>query len=445
MPRTRSWTLPTIGTIVLLCLTALSVQAATATASESRQVVTDDIPRFWQAFGQIRETDSRTKQAEILKRVYIDPGSAGLHAMMARRNYSVDDYLDAINHYPRFFASVRANTLNANQYAADIEAGLAKLRALYPEAKPATVTFTIGALMSGGTTLNDQVLIGAEIAMADQSAVTDELPEPLAGNLRRYFDTNPIQNLALLNVHEYVHTQQGAFGSNLLAVSLQEGVAEFVSTKAMGRPSTSPALAYGAGHAKPVRERFAAEMFSPNWDDWLYNDADNTFGIRDLGYYVGDAIARAYFEQHSDPAAAIRELIALDFQDAEAVRKLVDQSGYFPEPLSALAERYRAQQPRVLAVTGLNEASRQAAPALITITIQFSAPMNPRYRGFDVGPLGEANVLRVEAVEGWSADHTELRLKVRVNAAQVQQLVLSSGSRAAGGPALEPYLIEYSP
>jgi hypothetical protein len=95
----------------------------------------------------------------------------------------------------------------------------------------------------------------------------------------------------LLNIHEAVHTQQGPFGSNLLAVALQEGVAEFVSVLAIGRPSAVPAVAFGEGNAVVVRERFAPEMFSPHWNGWLYNNTSNTFGVRDLGYYVGYAIA----------------------------------------------------------------------------------------------------------------------------------------------------------
>ncbi len=89
-------------------------------------------------------------------------------------------------------------------------------------------------------------------------------------------------------MHEYVHTQQRDHAYNLLYRSLYEGIAEFVSVTAMGGVSASPAIAYGRAHREQVRDRFAVVILSPHAvDDWMYNFADNEFGIRDLGYYVG--------------------------------------------------------------------------------------------------------------------------------------------------------------
>lgn len=422
-----------------------AVFAADRTASAAvRQplVVTEDIARFWRAYDQIQVAQSREEKAVILRREYVTPGSPGLHAMMERRRYSVDSYLDAIERYPRFWASIRGNTLKAGAHAEQIEQGLHRLQRIYPNAKPATVYFTMGALMSGGTTLDDKVLIGAEISMADRTAVTAELPEPLAGNLRRHFDTDPVSHLVLLNVHEYVHTQQGAFGADLLSVALQEGVAEFVSTLAMEVPSASPAISFGQANLQRVRERFAAEMFSPNWDDWLYNDTENEFGVRDLGYYVGYAIAEAYYRRSEDKTAAIARLIEIDYRDAAAVDALVDASGYFPASMASLRDTYRASMPKVVDVVGLHDGNGTAVSGVRQITLRFSAPMNPRYRGFEYGPLGEAQVLSIERVIGWSEDRTELQLEVRLAPGKQQQVMLSPGFRAAAGPALSPYLID---
>ncbi len=70
--------------------------------------------------------------------------------------------------------------------------------------------------------------------------------------------------------------------------------------------------------------------------------------------------------------------------------------------------------------------------------------MNPRFRGFDFGPLGEDGVLRVTSVVGWSNDARTLTIEVELGEGRRHQMVLSGQFRTMDGAALEPYLIELS-
>ena len=70
-------------------------------------------------------------------------------------------------------------------------------------------------------------------------------------------------------------------------------------------------------------------MTSASTHDWLYNSANNTFGVSDLGYYVGYQIAASYYAGTPDKHAAIRRMIELDYADAGAVRAFIERSGYF--------------------------------------------------------------------------------------------------------------------
>lgn len=405
-------------------------------------VVDTDVAHFWEAYDLIVATRDTARQAHLLDSVFLERGTPGLAAMMERRAYTPTSYLDAIRAYPEFWASVRPLTLRSQGYAAEIEAATRRLRELYPPLRPARVYFTVGALMTPGMTLDDVVFIGSELAMADSSVVTHEFPPRLGENLRAYFDTNPIRSLAFLNVHEYVHTQQGPFGSDLLAVALQEGVAEFVATLTTGQDSPTPAVAFGEENERAVRERFAQEMFSPNVNDWLYNDFSNDFGVRDLGYYVGYAIAEAYHQQTEDGRRAVAELIELDYQDPAAVRSVVDASGYFERPMAELREAYDAAVPRVVSVEPLDADDTALLDGPAHLSFTFSTPMNPRFRGFDYGPLGDEHVLRVEQVIGWSDDGRTLTIEVDAVPGRRQQLLLTSQFRSRQGPALEPYLID---
>ncbi len=404
--------------------------------------VSEDIDNFWNAYDQITATSDSAQQYMLLDSLFIKPGTPGLRAIMQRRGYTAASYIDAIHAYPKFWSSVRSNTGRSAEYASEINEGIDKLRGVYPDLKPAGVYFTVGALMTNGMTLDDVVFIGSEVAMADSTVVTEELPGRLGENLRAYFDGNPITHIAFLNVHEYVHTQQGAFGSTLLQIALQEGVAEFVAVLATGKPSPTPALAFGQSNEPTVRDRFVTEMFSPNTNDWLYNNFSNDFEMRDMGYYIGYTIAEGYHAQAADKALAIAELIELDYQDLTAVGAIVDASGYFPQPLKALQEMYEANRPRIVSVSPFDANSQNIAAGPTRVTIQFSRPMSPRFRGFDYGPLGEENVLSIQKVFGWSEDGTALEVEVNLKPAHRHQMTLTSQFRAPDGAAIEPYVID---
>ncbi|MEM8489118.1 MAG: hypothetical protein AAF564_26465 [Bacteroidota bacterium] len=426
--------------IIPLFLTFLFISACTQPAEQV--AVTEDVTNFWKAYDQITAVSDSATQFALIDSLFIAPGTPGLQAIMQRRGYTAASYIDAINSYPEFWVSVRPNTLRAEAYAEKINAGVEKLRAIYPTLQPARVYFTMGALMTNGMTLDDVVFIGSEVAMADSAVVTDELPGRLGENLRVYFDANPITHIAFLNVHEYVHTQQSAFGNTLVQIALQEGVAEYIAVLATEKISPTPAVAFGQANEPAVRDRFITEMFSPNINDWLYNNFSNDFEMRDMGYYVGYAIAEGYYAKAPDKAQAIAELIELDYQNLTAVEAVVDASGYFPQPMRALQNMYEANRPRVVRVTPFDAGTAQIASGATRLTIQFSRPMSPRFRGFDYGPLGEDNVMRIQQVFGWSDDGTALEVEVNLKPAHRQQMTLTSQFRAPDGAAIEPFLID---
>ena len=424
-----------------LLWTACVLFAACGGEPEAQAVSADDVPRFWQAYDQAVAAADSSVQVQLLDSLFIRRGTPGLAALMERRSLTPEAYREAITRYPRFWESVRRGTLRAEEYAGDIASGVRQLREVYPELRQAGVYFTIGTLLTPGMTLDDIVFIGSELALGDSAVVTEELPEPLRTNLRAYFDSRPADDVVFLNIHEYVHTQQGPFGDNLLAVALQEGVAEFVAALALDLPSPTPAVAFGKENESKVKGRFASEMFSPNWNDWLYNDFSNQFGVRDLGYYVGYAIAERYVEGAEHPKEAVAALIELDYQDPEAVERVVEASGYFDAPLRDLRRDYMSSTPEVVDYRfGTGAGPVPEGPAELEIT--FSKPMSDRFRGFDFGPLGESQVIRVTEIVGWSEDGRTLTVKVDLPARRPAQVLLTSQFRSVGGAALVPFLLE---
>jgi hypothetical protein len=405
-------------------------------------IITSDITNFWTAYDKIITTEDSAQQYTYINKLFIDKGTPGLKAMMQVREYTAKSYINAIHKYPRFWNSIRSNTVKAPSFAKSISANVLKIKKLYPELKPANVYFTIGALRSGGTVLENKVLIGSEITMADEHTVTDEFPQTMA-HLKSHFKTNPINGLVFTNVHEYIHTQQKTtVANNLLGQCVLEGVAEFVAEKATGQLSTLPAKTYGNQHTQQIKEVFSQRLFNSDTGFWLYSNAKNEFGVRDLGYYVGYAICESYYMKARDKKQAIKEMIELDYNNEEALNKFADQSGYFNKPLSSLKSNHELNRPVVTAIKPFVNGATGVAPGVQELTIQFSKPMDKGNRNFELGPLGKDNMLKIKRFLNFSEDGTSVTMEVELKPGLRQQTTVGSGFISEDGLPLKPYLID---
>lgn len=408
-----------------------------------KSVKTSDIALFWNAFDQVQKTSDTLKQLEIVRNEFIQKGSPGLKAIMQARRYTPEEYLKVMKAYPRFWKSIRRNTLKADQFARDIEQGVEKLRAIYPSLRPAAIYFTVGAFRTGGTTLNDQVLIGSEIAMADSSIPTQEFGQNLS-HLSPYFHTNPIRELVFLNVHEFVHTQQkSSIGQSLLAQTVLEGAAEFVATLALGRPSPNPPISYGKTHHEAIREAFEREMFSTNFDNWLWNNTENAFHMRDLGYYVGYAICENFYLRMGKTNEAIRQIIELDCNNQDSLLAFVDKSRYFSHPVLVLKEAFEKARPVLTRIEPFINGQGDVDPGTKRVILYFSEPMDPATADFEIGPLGNNHVMWLEKRIGFSDDRMSYSFEIKplVSGKRYQLLVTDAFRNARGFP-IKPYLID---
>lgn len=327
---------------IILLILFISCQEKDVINNEN-YFVTKDIANFWVAFDSVNLTTDSIQQVEILNRLFIDKASEGQRAMFSARSYQVEEYLNAIKSYPKFWASIRPNTLKADDLAEEINKGVNEFKNIYPEMTNAKVYFTVGVFRSPGTTLDSMVLIGSEFALGDTNIITNEFPAYMQYAVD-YYQTNPIKEIAFLNVHEFVHTQQKtAYEGNLLTQSLREGAAEFIAEKATNKTSTSPAISFGKANDEKLKEKFVQEMFGFNYANWLWSSRKNEFNVRDLGYYMGYAIANKHYSAADDKNLAIKELIELDYANDAKVAAFVDKVAYFNLPISELEKQYKTE------------------------------------------------------------------------------------------------------
>ncbi|MBC9914902.1 DUF2268 domain-containing putative Zn-dependent protease [Chitinophaga varians] len=313
--------MPIILAVCWLCMTASAQKKAP-------NVITADIDNFWNAYDSICSTTDSLKQLQYIKTQYIDKGTPGLHAFMKVREITAEEWVKCIRHYPKFWGSIRSNTDKVKKLAPEFGPAIDKLRELYPALKPANIYFIIGTLRAGGTTLGDMVLIGSELVAGNAAIDISEFQPGKQKYLRDYYVTDPLKNALLLNIHEYVHTQQRCAGYNLLSQAICEGACDFVTELVTGKKIPLRYMDYGTANAKEVREKFIAEMYNPSFDGWMYNVASPNTPVGDLGYYVGYAICKAYYHRQKDKKAAVRQIIELNYSDSTAVTRFFKASGY---------------------------------------------------------------------------------------------------------------------
>ena len=429
--------------IVLLIFTLFGCNQKTDILNHN--IITSDIDNFWNAYDKINATKDTIQQIKLLKTLFLDKASEGQKNMIQARNYSEKEYLNTINNFPKFWTSIRENTLKAKTIDKELSIGIDKLKSIYPQLKPAKIYFTIGALRSNGTTMDSLVLIGTELAFADKQTPTEEFPEYLS-HLRSFFDSEPSENVVFLNIHEYIHTQQKTtIGNNLLAQTVLEGVAEFLAEKALNTKSPNPQIQFGKENDAKIKSKFELEMFSPNVYNWIWNSANNEFGMRDLAYYVGYKICEEYYNTSEDKQKAIEQMIQLDYNNENELIEFVEKSNYFSEPLKNYKEVFENKRPSVISLGEIKNGSLNVKTNIETLTINFSQQMDTRFRNFQLGSLGAESVIRIKEFIGFSKDGKSVSFGIeKLEPSKKYQIIVGSGFRNSEGIPLIPYLIEFN-
>jgi hypothetical protein len=409
------------------------------------RVVGEDVAAFWAAYDAVRALADSAAQVATFRTRYLDPGSPGVRAFVAARGYTAEEWVGAIRAYPRFWASIRSHTMAvAGTISAGLAPGLARLQALYPALRPATVSVTVGALRSGGTTQDAVVLIGAELAAGGPDVDVSEFTGGTRVFLDRYFAAQPRTTLVPLTLHEVVHTQQRGIGETVLARALREGSADLVTELATGVRVPLPYMTAGPARETALREAFREQMYTPRLGRWFYNQTStDPAHVPDLGYYMGYAIARAYLARAiaggADTAAVVRDLIELPFDDEAAVDRFLARSGYYAGHVgdgrerAALVRAVEARRPVVTRVVPI-DADGMVDPSVTELRLEFSAPMAAPYNSLGYGPGGPAE-WPVTGRVGFSPDGRAYTLRVALQPGRRYGFVLeaqeSGGFRSA--------------
>jgi len=427
-----------------LSIFILLILAKALSAQKQSSIYTADIDNFWTAYDAIQKTNDLSQKIAIINSQYINKGSNGLKAFMAARQYNDTLWVQLIDKLPKFWNSIRPNTLSIKHKTAEFEKAIKKLKEIYPDLKPAEMYFTIGGLRSGGTVKDNMVLVGAEIATGNAST---DVSEFTSNWLKNVFKEQSLDNIVSLNIHEYIHTQQKTTSSNLLSQSIREGSCDFIAELSIQKPLQTKYLNYGKTNALSIKELFKKEMFFNDYTNWLYNGNQRTEDA-DLGYYVGYEICKAYYQQAKNKKQAIKDIIELDFGNDQMVELFLATSGFYTEKIDkkTIIDAYQKLQPTIAGIQPFSNGDKNVDAATKELRITFSKPMIPKRYSISFSEKGKAN-FPITTVKGHEDDDKTLVLNIELKRQQDYEFIITNRSfRSKDGYPLKDneYLIKFS-
>ncbi len=106
-----------------------------------------------------------------------------------------------------------------------------------------------------------------------------------------------------------------------------EGSCDFITELLMKKDVVSPYMTFGKANEHEIWENFKKEMLGQETINWLYNGDNAPNGHADLGYFVGYAICKSYYENSKNKKKAIKQIIELDYSPKN-VLKFLKKSKY---------------------------------------------------------------------------------------------------------------------
>ena len=276
--------------------------------------VTSDIVNFWRAYDLAAMETDKAKRIAIFQTEYLDKGSPGLKDFLRLRIKSAETLVDTIDKMPRYYASIRPQTLQVQRMEKRMRAAFEKFKSIYPDAVFPDVYFLIGVTSSGGTTGPSGLLIGTEMYGKTAKSPMDEL----SGWLRVVLSS--VENVPAIVAHESCHYNQryntAPDQRHLLGKSLQEGACDMIGELIAGHTINEHLKVYGRAHDADIWRDFETDMYKPDVSKWIYNALTAKDRPADLGYYVGYLITRSYYDNAKDKRQAVHDI--LNIQDARA-------------------------------------------------------------------------------------------------------------------------------
>ena len=310
---------------LLLSFCLLYSQHLFAQQNKISNLFTSDITNFWIAYDSVILTEDTIKQVKYIEDLYFKKATLGLLVFTQSIHLTAQEIREKILAYPKFWRSIKPYTLQINKFSKSITVVCNKFKRIYSSFFQPSFYFVIGALKKGGKAQNGIVAVGIELAASDYKVNSSELPN----SFRKRMQLN--RNCSFIIAHECVHIQQKQIQDSakiLLSFCLLEGAADFIAEIITQHEIPAPYIRYGKLHETKIWNDFKKDMYATKFNKWLWNSRDSSILIPDLGYFIGYAICKSYFENSINKQKAIQEIIDIDYSSREKVIKFFSKSKY---------------------------------------------------------------------------------------------------------------------
>jgi len=317
----------------VISILALTIFSKTAISqSDKYDIITKDVLNFWEAVDSVKENCDTT---QIFQKLVIDRATKEFKIFIKKWEITALNYTYQYRRYPKFYRTLRSNTLKLIKDENSIRQTIDNFRKIYPSYVDASICISIGNFMTGGNTSiihedilnhNKFVYIGLEYHGLDSSTIISELPASTQDYVSR-------SNFYRTIIHELVHIQQQThgnkiaktyYGDNLSALILREGIPDFISKLVYPFGNDGNNYNYGIQNEEKLKAKLRNEIYGSDFTFWIYNTNTVSDQPRDLGYFMGSRITNSYFKHLSSAAINVTELIEI-----KSAKKFIKKSNYF--------------------------------------------------------------------------------------------------------------------
>lgn len=273
------------------------------TDPDAAQIVTSDIALFWKAYDMATPENN----LYVFRDQYLRKGSLGLKEFTRLRIGSSCNLVDAIETHPKYYASMREDSLKVESFKNPMRTIFRKLKERYEGAVFPDVYFLIGRMNSAGTLSDEALLIGVDMFGRAKNTPLEELGDWHKAVIKS------IDALPFVVAHELIHYQQKypAGEQTLLRQAINEGSADFIAELISGGHVNEHLHLYANPREKELWLEFKKEAHGKNVDNWLYQGDRAKDKPADLGYYVGYKICEAYYKNAANKKQAVKEILEI--------------------------------------------------------------------------------------------------------------------------------------
>ncbi len=295
----RTWTLLLIALLVAVKPSIAQFEVDAVFDPDDVKFYYSDLHNFLSAWQMIQ---GGSDLAQTLQKEYLDKASPGLQNYLEDVGLELKDFVGRFEKYRQSFATLPDLPSQLESQEKTIRATLQKMKIIFPNPVFLPIYYIVG--VTGGLHAEPSE-VGIRLAFS------------------RAADPEHVAALRLTILHELIHVQQfmaigpdeyhSIYGDkqSLLAVSVREGVAEYLTNLLTGEYTKKDVLAYIKRDERRVWERFKSDMNRGEFGDWLFSQPSDPGQPRDLGYIMGALIVEAYYSHAEDKKKAIEEIVGV--------------------------------------------------------------------------------------------------------------------------------------